>query len=89
MRRRITYIQPPHAPFHPSQTTLSPNTLTISNLDAAREERITLGFDELSGEVCLLSPSSRYAFPITMLLLFDRMGIIADSLRLENSFGRY
>ncbi|CEL09892.1 Putative Protein pbn1 [Aspergillus calidoustus] len=51
MRRRITYIQPPHAPFHPSQTTLSPNTLTISNLDAAREERITLGFDELSGEL--------------------------------------
>ncbi|KAL3465849.1 PIG-X [Aspergillus heterothallicus] len=50
MRRRITYIQPHHAHFHPSQTALTPNTLTISNLDAAREERITLGFDELSAE---------------------------------------
>ncbi|KAL2801623.1 PIG-X [Aspergillus granulosus] len=51
MRRRITYIQPQHAPFDPSQTTLTPNTLSISNLSAVREERITLGFDELSGEL--------------------------------------
>ncbi|KAL5342912.1 protein pbn1 [Aspergillus crustosus] len=51
MRRRITFIQPPHAPFHSSQTILTPNDLTITSLDAAREERLTLGFDELPAEL--------------------------------------
>ncbi|KAL2852952.1 PIG-X [Aspergillus pseudoustus] len=54
MRRRITYIQPQHVSFHPSQTTLTPNSLAISNLVASREERVTLGFDELTGERLLL-----------------------------------
>ncbi|KAL4870544.1 hypothetical protein BDV12DRAFT_55716 [Aspergillus spectabilis] len=51
MRRRITYIQPPHSPFHPSQTTLTPTDLTITTLDAAREERLTVGFEEVPSEL--------------------------------------
>ncbi|KAL2865625.1 uncharacterized protein BJX67DRAFT_373018 [Aspergillus lucknowensis] len=51
MRTRITYIQKPQAPFDPSQATLTPSALAIHNLDAAREERVTLGFDELPGEL--------------------------------------
>ncbi|KAL4883326.1 protein pbn1 [Aspergillus karnatakaensis] len=51
MRRRTTFIQPAHAPFHPSQTHLSPTALTITSLDAAREERLTVGFDEVPAEL--------------------------------------
>ncbi|KAL4807770.1 protein pbn1 [Aspergillus unguis] len=51
MRQRITFIQKPSAPFSPSQTTLTPDSLTIDSLDAAREERLTIGFDELGNEL--------------------------------------
>ncbi|KAL3474537.1 PIG-X [Aspergillus californicus] len=51
MRQRITYIQKPHAPFSPTQTTLTPESLQIQNLDAAREERLTVGVDEVSNEL--------------------------------------
>lgn len=55
MRQRTTFIQKPSAPFHPSQTTLKRNALAIQALDAAREERLTFSFDELSTEVRCLS----------------------------------
>ncbi|KAL4957525.1 PIG-X [Aspergillus filifer] len=51
MRQRLTYIQNPSAPYSPSQTTLTRDALHIQAIDAAREERITLGFDELPSEV--------------------------------------
>ncbi len=55
MRQRTTFIQKPSAPFHPSQTTLKRDALAIQALDAAREERLTFSFDELSSEVHCLS----------------------------------
>ncbi|KAL4919473.1 PIG-X [Aspergillus aurantiobrunneus] len=51
MRQRITFIQKPSAPFHPSQTLLTRDGLTIQSLEAAREERVTFGFDELPSEL--------------------------------------
>ncbi|KAL4801017.1 PIG-X [Aspergillus venezuelensis] len=51
MRHRLTYIQNPSAPYSPSQTTLTRDALHIDSIDAAREERITLGFDEVPAEV--------------------------------------
>ncbi|KAL4788085.1 PIG-X [Aspergillus varians] len=51
MRQRITYIQKPSAPFHPSQALLTRDALTIQALDAAREERVTFSFDELPTEL--------------------------------------
>ncbi|OJJ64923.1 hypothetical protein ASPSYDRAFT_138311 [Aspergillus sydowii CBS 593.65] len=51
MRQRTTFIQKPSAPFHPSQTTLKRDALAIQALDAAREERLTFSFDELSSEL--------------------------------------
>ncbi|KAL4966775.1 uncharacterized protein BDV14DRAFT_207843 [Aspergillus stella-maris] len=51
MRHRLTYIQNPSAPYSPSQTTLTRDALHIDSIDAAREERITLGFDEIPVEV--------------------------------------
>lgn len=51
MRRRITFIQPPNAPFSPDQAVLTPDALTITNLDAVREERLTVSYDELPDDV--------------------------------------
>ncbi|KAL4909406.1 protein pbn1 [Aspergillus multicolor] len=51
MRLRITFIQKPSAPFHPSQTTLTRDALSVQSLDAAREERVTFSFDELPSEL--------------------------------------
>ena len=47
MKRRITFIQRPDAPFEPHQAVLSSTKLAIRNLSAAREDRITFGLDEL------------------------------------------
>lgn len=51
MRRRITFIQPPNAPFSPDQAVLTPDALSITNLDAVREERLTVSYDELPDEI--------------------------------------
>ncbi|KAL4935896.1 hypothetical protein BDV06DRAFT_117496 [Aspergillus oleicola] len=51
MRQRLTYIQKPSAPYSPDQTTLTRDALHIQSIDAAREERITVGFDEVPDEV--------------------------------------
>lgn len=51
MRRRITFVQKPTAPFDPDQTTLTPDSLTIQSLDALREERITVSHEELPAEL--------------------------------------
>ncbi|KAJ5573624.1 uncharacterized protein N7459_008051 [Penicillium hispanicum] len=47
MKRRITFIQRPDAPFEPHQAVLSSAKLAIRDLDATREDRITFGLDEL------------------------------------------
>jgi hypothetical protein len=51
MKRRITFIQRPDAPFEADQTVLTSKSLAIRNLDAAREDRITFGLDDLPHEV--------------------------------------
>lgn len=51
MRRRITFIQKPETPFTPDQATLTRDALSIRNLDALREERVTLSSDELTPDV--------------------------------------
>jgi hypothetical protein len=51
MKRRITYIQRINAPFEPQQAVLTSKSLSVRDLDAAREDRITVGLDELPQEV--------------------------------------
>jgi hypothetical protein len=51
MKRRITYIQRINAPFEPQQAVLTSKSLSVRDLDAAREDRITVGVDELPKEV--------------------------------------
>lgn len=51
MKRRITYIQRPEAPFAPEQVSLLSNSVQIQGLDAAREDRITFDLDDLPEEV--------------------------------------
>ncbi|KAE8387938.1 protein pbn1 [Aspergillus alliaceus] len=51
MRRRITFIQRPDAPFSLDQAVLTPDALSIHDLDGVREERATFSFDELPDEL--------------------------------------
>ncbi|KAJ5165330.1 uncharacterized protein N7500_007160 [Penicillium coprophilum] len=51
MKRRITFIQRVDADFDPEQAVLSASSLSVRNLDAAREDRITVGLDELPKEL--------------------------------------
>ncbi|KAJ5775322.1 uncharacterized protein N7511_000333 [Penicillium nucicola] len=51
MKRRITYVQRVNAPFEPEQAVLTSKHLSVRNLDAAREDRITVGLDELPTEL--------------------------------------
>lgn len=53
MRRRVTFVQKPDAPFAPDQASLTPDSLTIHHLDALREERLTVGYNEVPEEVYL------------------------------------
>ncbi|KAJ5099818.1 Glycosylphosphatidylinositol-mannosyltransferase I PIG-X/PBN1 [Penicillium argentinense] len=46
MKRRITFIQGPAAPFDPHQAILSSNSFAVRNLDAAAEDRITITTDQ-------------------------------------------
>jgi hypothetical protein len=51
MKRRITFIQRVDASFDPQQAVLTASSLSVRGLDAAREDRITVGLDELPEEV--------------------------------------
>lgn len=51
MKRRVTLTQHANAPFDASQLELSSKSLTIRDLDALREERITLDFEEIPEQV--------------------------------------
>ncbi|KAJ5317863.1 hypothetical protein PENANT_c004G11031 [Penicillium antarcticum] len=51
MKRRITYIQRDNAPFEPQQAVLTSKSLSVRDLDAAREDRITVGLNELPQEL--------------------------------------
>ncbi|KKA18750.1 hypothetical protein T310_7299 [Rasamsonia emersonii CBS 393.64] len=52
MRRRITYIYGAESPFDPDQQArVSNDALSIRGLNAAKEERLTFGFDEFPSEL--------------------------------------
>lgn len=51
MKRRITFIQSVNASFDPEQAVLTTSSLSVRDIDAAREDRITVGLDELPEEV--------------------------------------
>lgn len=51
MKRRITFVQRQDAPFKADQAVLSAESLSIRDLDAAREDRITFGLEDLPAEV--------------------------------------
>ena len=51
MRRRSTFVHDPALDIDPRQLQLAGNVLKIRELKAAREERLTVGFDELPQEV--------------------------------------
>src|ERR1700722_16419561 len=53
MRQRITLLHKPEDAIDPNSITVTHNSLTVSWLKAAREDRITFGFDELPQEICL------------------------------------
>ncbi|KAJ5958344.1 uncharacterized protein N7479_005494 [Penicillium vulpinum] len=51
MKRRITFIQRVDASFDPQQAVLTASSLSVRDLDAAREDRITVGLHELPEEL--------------------------------------
>lgn len=51
MKRRITFVQRVDAAFDPQQAVLTASSLSVRDLDAAREDRITVGIDQLPEEV--------------------------------------
>ncbi|EKV12875.1 Protein pbn1 [Penicillium digitatum PHI26] len=64
MKRRITLIQRVDAGFDPQQAVLTASSLSIRGLDAAREDRITIGLDKLPEEASFITPpplSTRFA----------------------------
>ncbi|KAF4621537.1 hypothetical protein G7Y89_g14539 [Cudoniella acicularis] len=51
MRQRITYLQQPQDSVDPKLLGVTSNTISTKKLDAAREDRVTFGFDELPQEL--------------------------------------
>jgi hypothetical protein len=68
MRRRSTFVHDPTLDVDPRKLYLSGGHFVIENLRAAREEKLTFGFDELPEEVISLGSRCR------RLLLTARTG---------------
>jgi hypothetical protein len=51
MRQRITFLHKPEDAIDPKSIKVTADSLAASGLKAAREDRITFGFDELPKEV--------------------------------------
>jgi hypothetical protein len=51
MRQRITFLHKPEDAIDPKSIRVTSNSLAVSGLEAAREDRITFGFDELPREI--------------------------------------
>ncbi|KAJ5146264.1 uncharacterized protein N7515_000828 [Penicillium bovifimosum] len=51
MKRRITFVQRVDAAFDPQQAVLTASSLSVHDLDAARQDRITVGLNELPEEL--------------------------------------
>lgn len=53
MKERITFVQHADHIFDPQQLQLSNHSLRIKSLKAARQDRLTLGLDQLPQEVLI------------------------------------
>ncbi|PBP28736.1 protein pbn1 [Diplocarpon rosae] len=51
MRQRITFLQEPNDSIDPSKISVTDDSISTPELIAAREERVTFGFDELPQEL--------------------------------------
>ena len=51
MKQRLTYIHKPEDAFDPKQLEVGADSVQVSRLQAAREQRLTLGTKELPQEV--------------------------------------
>src|SRR6195952_3952203 len=51
MRQRITYLQDPQNAVDPATLQITKDSISRKELKAAREERVTFGFDELTQEL--------------------------------------
>jgi hypothetical protein len=51
MRQRITLLHKPEDAIDPSSIKVTSNSLALSGVKAAREDRITFGLDELPREI--------------------------------------
>lgn len=51
MRQRITYIQDPQDSVDPKSLKVTKDSISTTNVKAAREERVTFGFNELPQEL--------------------------------------
>ena len=51
MRQRITFVQEPQDSIDPQLLKVTANSISTGELKAAREDRITFGFDELPQEL--------------------------------------
>ena len=51
MRQRVTFFQKPDRPVDPARLQITDSSLAGPDIEAAREERITLALDELPTEL--------------------------------------
>ena len=58
MRQRITFFQHPQDSVDPKLLDVKSNSISTKTLNAAREDRITFGFDELPQELYLVLKAS-------------------------------
>ena len=62
MKQRITYVVKNPEEFTPEQLKVDKDLIgpwfALTDVDAAKEHRITLGLDELPNEVCTIAPAS-------------------------------
>jgi hypothetical protein len=53
MRQRITLLHKPEDAINPKSITITDNSLSLSGLEAAREDRITFSLEDLPQEISL------------------------------------
>ena len=76
MRQRVTFIHKPGSAVNPGSLRISDTSLKGPNVEAAREDRITLALDELPSELhtILDCPGGTFlgAGVKTVVLFFDK-----------------
>ena len=58
MRQRVTFLQEPQNSLDPKLLKVTSNSVSTQRLDAAREDRVTFGFEELPQELYLVLKAS-------------------------------